>query len=113
MTYSFAKIGCRDGASANYSEATIFGSDREALVALGESPGRAFSRFFLDSICRPTLQVENVSHRKMMTSAGIRYRKPRVSKATGMGRSNCPKCGRLTWSYNTYDDGYCDDHRMY
>lgn len=98
------------GETLNYEDAKVFDSP-EAIAVLANQNGAVHSKAFIDSICRRTLQAKNVNHRKMMTSAGIRYRSPRKSRpTTGKTRCNCPHCGKITWDYNPYENAYCRDH---
>lgn len=97
------------GYTPDYAKAKVYESV-DAISALTNQAGAIHSKVFLDSICRPTLQVGNVNHRTMMTSAGIRYRAPRKSYAKGMTRGNCPECGQITWDYNPYENAYCKHH---
>jgi len=93
--------------TADYSKAKVYES-QDALLQLNQA-GAALSKAFLDSICRPTLQAENINHRKMITSAGIKYRAPRKRKeSSGKHRHNCPACGKIVWDYNPYDAPYCN-----
>ena len=99
-----------EGYTANYSEAKVYDS-MGAIIALQNQSGAVLSKKFLDAICRPTLQAENVNHRIMMTSAGIKRRAPRKGRPTmGKFRGNCPVCGKITWDYNPYENDYCKDH---
>lgn len=98
------------GFTANYSEAKVY-ADIDALEALSNQQGIVLSKAFLDTICRPTIQVQNINHRKMITAAGIKYRSPRKKRAgTGKTRGNCPECGKITWGYDPHENSYCDDH---
>ena len=98
------------GYTANYNEAKIYDS-MGAITALQNQSGAVLSKSFLDAICRPTLQADNVNHRKMMTSAGIKYRAPRYKRPTmGKTRGNCPECGKITWDFNPYENAHCSDH---
>ena len=100
------------GHTTDYSKAKVF--DMDGALAMSNRGGFALSKSFLDSICRPTLQAKNVNHRKMMTSAGIKYRAPRKSAATsGKTRGNCPECGKITWDYNPYENAHCNEHQKY
>lgn len=94
-------------ATANYNEAKVYISTEE-IQALENQCGSILSKRFLDTICRRTIQIENVNHRKMITSAGIKYRSPRKPrKTTGKTRGNCPVCGKITWDYNPYENAHC------
>lgn len=94
-------------ATANYNEAKVYASI-EDVQALDNQSGAVLSKGFLDTICRRTIQDENINHRKMVTSAGIKYRRPRKhSKTTGKIRGNCPACGKITWDYNPFENAYC------
>ncbi|WP_372834885.1 hypothetical protein [Pontibacterium sp.] len=97
------------GYTADYSKAKIYEST-VALCQLQNQSGAALSKAFLDTICRRTLQAENVNHRKMITAAGIKYRAPRKRATTGKTRGNCPECGKITWDYNPYENAYCSEH---
>ena len=95
--------------TANYNEAKVYGSI-EAITELANQSGAVMSKAFLDTICRRTVQRENINHRKMITSAGIRYRAPRKRKGTtGKTRGNCPGCGKITWDHNPYENAWCSD----
>jgi hypothetical protein len=98
--------------TVNYDEAKVFHQSDDIVQFMIGRNGVIHSKRFLDSIVRRSLQVKNVNHRKMITAAGIKYRKPRESKATGKVRSNCPKCGRLVWGYNPHEAEYCREHRF-
>lgn len=96
-----------EGYTCDYRYAKVYESS-EAIVALSNQSGAILSKALLDTICRRTLQSGNVNHRKMMTSAGIKYRAPRKSRATtGKERGNCPTCGRITWG-SPYENEYCN-----
>lgn len=96
--------------TANYSDALVF-TNLEDVLAIDVGSAAVLSKAFLDTICRPTLQAENVNHRTMMTSAGIKYKAPRKKgPTTGKTRGNCPECGKITWDYNPYENAYCSDH---
>ena len=98
------------GYTSDYSEAKVY-ADIDALEALSNQQGIVLSKAFLDTICRPTIQVQNINHRKMITAAGIKYRSPRKKRAgTGKTRGNCPDCGKITWGYDPHENAYCDDH---
>lgn len=102
------------GVTANYEEAKAYSLDDD----FSKLPGFALSKSFLDTICRRTLQAENVNHRKMITASGIKYRAPRKPRCTtGKTRGNCPICGKITWDYNPYENAFCSrscehDHDM-
>lgn len=104
----------KDGTpTCNYSDAYVF-TNLEELSILKNQDGAVHSKAFLDTICRRTVQVGNINHRKMITAAGIKYRSPR-KKSAGMGktRGNCPKCGKITWDYDCDINAYCSDHQPY
>lgn len=78
------------------------------VICCSVQSGCVLSKKFIDTICRRTLQKGNVNHRKMMTSAGIKYQQPRKQRlTTGKSRGNCPTCGRITWG-SPYENEYCD-----
>lgn len=98
------------GRTLNYNEAEVFTEDNfiEALIGTG---GAVLSKAFIDTICRRTVQSENINHRKMITASGIKYRAPRQRMTTGKTRGNCPECGKITWDYNPYENAYCSEHQ--
>jgi hypothetical protein len=92
--------------TADYGNAKIY-QDVEALKVMANQTGAALSKSFLDSICRRTVQAENINHRKMITAAGIKYQKPRQRKDSGKTRHNCPVCAKFVWAFNPYHAPYC------
>lgn len=99
---------CEVGRTYDYSKAKSYTYD-EAL-RIGSRTGNAviWGKSYLDGIARRTFQAYNISTRKMITGAGIKYKKPRKKKpGTGKTRGNCPGCGKITWDYNPYDHAYC------
>ncbi|WP_415913312.1 hypothetical protein [Neptuniibacter sp. QD37_11] len=100
--------GIEDGSTVKYSDARVYQAS-ELEEHAGRENVRILSKSYLDRICRPTLQFKNVNRRKMMTSAGIRYRAPRKPRpSSGKTRHNCPTCGKIVWDYNPYEAPYCD-----
>lgn len=96
------------GKTFNYGEAHEFTKD-QAKATAGDSHV-IWSKTYLDTICRRTFQEGNISTRKMITGAGIKYKKPRKKKeSSGKVRWNCPSCGKINWQYNPYDFEYCSD----
>lgn len=96
------------GYTANYNLAKIYTPDQ--VQDLEDQCGAILSKAFLDTICRPTIQAENVNKRKMITSSGIKYTSPRKRRETmGKTRMNCPCCGKISWQYNPYDFDGCSD----
>jgi hypothetical protein len=89
----------------NYSLAKIF--NLEEALTCSELRGAIWSKSYLDGLQRRTFQSGNISTRKMITGPGIKYKKPRPSKATGKIRWNCPSCGRISWQFNPYDYDGC------
>lgn len=95
------------GTTANYNEAKTYQLDGD----FSKNSGFALSKAFLNTICRRTIQSENINHRKMITASGIKYRAPRKQRMkTGKTRGNCPECGKITWDYNPYENAYCPAH---
>ena len=65
---------------------------------------------YLTTIARRTFQAENINTRKMITGAGIKYKKPRKPRpTTGKTRWNCPGCGKIHWQFNPYNFDGCND----
>lgn len=104
---AFAIMG---GKTFNYSEACVFTLlDAEELVSK-LSNAKIWSKSYLDTISRRTFQRGKVNTRKMITGAGIKYKKPRKKKAdSGKIRWNCPGCGKFRWQHNPYDFDGCSD----
>lgn len=98
--------------TANYNEARVFTPD-EALKKLTQTTGKIMSKAFLDSICRPTFQKQNINKRKMMGSAGIKYRSPKKRIRSGKQRTNCPKCGKIMWVRYDGDNPCCEPANYY
>lgn len=103
---AFAVMG---GKTYDYSKAAIFS------IADAKAVSRAntiiWPKSYLDSICRSTFQEDNINIRKMVTGAGIKYKKPRKPRMTsGKSRGNCPVCGQITWDFNPYENAYCNSH---
>lgn len=99
------------GRTLNYNEAKVFVGPG-SIESLADKSGAALSKAFIDTICRRTIQAENVNHRKMITASGIKYRAPRKkTMTTGKTRGNCPECGKITWDYNPYENAYCPEHQ--
>lgn len=94
------------GLTINYKDARVYTEQELKGLSLSERQV-VLPKVFLDKIARRTVQSENVNHRKMMTAAGIRYRTPRKSKATGMTRHNCPDCGVIVWDYDPHEAPKC------
>lgn len=96
------------GKTYNYEKAHIFTLNQ--AKQFDNSSHKIWSKSYLDKICRRTFQEENINTRKMITGAGIKYKKPRKKKETsGKYRFNCPKCGKINWQYNPYDFTSCSD----
>ncbi|AGG58092.1 hypothetical protein VPAG_00056 [Vibrio phage douglas 12A4] len=95
FTSHFAHLGTFD-----YSEARIYTKEEAELIIVSTN-FVMWPKSVLDSISRRTFQVDNVSTRKMITGAGIKYKRPRPRKPrTGKTRHNCPLCGRINWQYD-------------
>jgi len=103
------------GKTFNYSEATIL-----SKIETGSFPDSThfiiWNKLYLDTLSRRTFQPENINTRKMITSPGIKYKKPRNRETTGKVRWNCHCCGKINWQFNPYDfegcvDIYCDEYR--
>jgi len=100
-----------DGETFDYGKAHVFIGGAGVNFILGKSGMILWPKDYLDTICRRTFQSTNINTRKMITGAGIVYRKPRKPRpTTGKTRGNCPECGKITWDYNPYEDAYCADH---
>lgn len=70
-----------------------------------------WSKAYLISKSRRTFQEQNISIRKMVTGAGIKYKKPRKRRETsGKTRHNCPNCGKIVWDYNPYEAPNCSTY---
>ena len=96
------------GKTFNYDEAHVF--TRTQATNIVKDDDVIWSKTYLDIICRRTFQEENISTRKMITGAGIKYKKPRKKKATsGKTCWNCPGCGKINWQHNPYDFEGCND----
>lgn len=96
----------KDGQTFDYSNAGVYSLSEALLV-----DGVIWSKSYLDSICRRTFQRENIKTRKMITGAGISYKKPRKKRPiTGKERWNCPSCGKISWQFSPYDFEGCNDH---
>ena len=96
------------GKTFNYDKAATFTKDQASYAAKDNDV--IWSKTYLDSICRRTFQAENISTRKMITGAGIKYKKPRKKRETsGKTRWTCPSCGKINWQYNPYDFEACND----
>ncbi len=93
----------------DYNEAHVMNLETAKLVV--QVSGKIWSKVYLDSITRRTFQRENVNTRKMITGAGIKYKKPRKKReSSGKTRWNCPTCGKLSWQLNPYDFDGCLDY---
>jgi len=93
----------------NYDEAEIFTYD-EAMREFSGTKDIILPKSYLDTICRPVIHRQQVNTRKMITGAGIKYKKPRKKKeTTGKTRWNCPSCGRMVWQFNPYDFDGCNN----
>lgn len=99
------------GMTYNYTKARKF-LLKEAITLTKSDPiYKVWSVAYLNTICRRTFQRENISTRKMITGAGIRYKKPRKQRPkTGKTRWNCPTCGKISWQFNPYDFDGCGDY---
>ncbi len=96
------------GKTYNYDEAITCSYGKALEIAAKSSNRIMWSKPYLETIARRTFQVENIDTRKMITGAGIKYKKPRKARpTTGKTRGNCPTCGKLTWDYNPYENAYC------
>lgn len=93
------------GMTFNYDEAEVMDLNTAAFMS-----GKVWPKSYLDTLCRRTFQRENIGARKMITSAGIKYKKPRKQRpTTGKVRWNCPSCGKINWQFNPYDFDGCMD----
>lgn len=96
------------GGSFDYGKATVFNIG-DALRERNVN-GVIWSKEYIDTLKRRTFQAENISTRKMITGAGIKYKKPRKPRPTsGKERWNCPCCGRIVWQFNPYDFDHCNN----
>jgi hypothetical protein len=93
--------------SSNYSQAKVFTLEEAGTLDIN---GAIHSKRFIDSISRRVIKAYDINMRKMVTNAGIKYRKQRKRMTTGKTRGNCPTCGKITWGFNPYENEYCDDH---
>lgn len=95
--------------SFDYREAELFTYDG-AMREFAGSDHVILSKDYMDSLCRSVLWRSQVSTRKMITGAGIKYKKPRKKKeGTGKTRMNCPECGRIHWQLDPHTFYGCDD----
>lgn len=96
------------GKTFNYNDAAIFNHDQAEAISKNDDNLEIWSKAYLDTICRSTFQEENINTRKMITGAGIKYKKPRKPRPTsGKSRGNCPVCGVLTWDYDPHINALC------
>lgn len=101
----------RLGRSYNYKDAKVFSRGEADAFWHDRDMYSVFSKTSIDNISRRTFQACNIDKRKMITKPGIKLVKPkRARPTTGKTRGNCPECGKLTWSYNPYENGYCAEH---
>ena len=99
---------CDDGRTYNYDKANTYNYDDALFFGSTSSNAVIWSKEYLDTIARRTFQAQNINIRKMVTGAGIAYKKPRKPKETsGKARGNCPECGKITWTFNPYESAYC------
>ena len=96
-----------EGETYEYSNAKVF-SEHEIWIAYSELEDYSiFSKSALDKIARRTFQLQNIDKKAMIKKAGIKLVKPKIVRpTTGKTRGNCPKCGKITWDYNPYDNAY-------
>lgn len=95
------------GHTFNYAEAESFTHDG-AMREFAGTKHVILSKTYLDTLCRPVIHRQQINTRKMITGAGVRYKKPRKKKqGTGKTMMNCPSCGRIHWQYNPYDFDGC------
>jgi hypothetical protein len=94
--------------SYNYSEAKVF--NKEEGTKVGCQEGFAlFAKSDMDKICRKTFQAPNIDKLNMIKRAGIKLVAPKRKRSTtGKTRGNCPKCGKITWDFNPYENAHCD-----
>lgn len=93
----------------NYSLAKVF--NLKDALSCSDLRGVIWSKSYLDGLQRRTFQEGNISTRKMITGAGIKYKKPRKKKpSSGKTMWNCPSCGKISWQYNPYDFDGCSDY---
>ena len=98
------------GRTFNYDEAKEYGYDDALLYAACAPNAVVWSKEFLDTIARRTFQAENINTRKMITSAGIKYKQPRKPReSTGKTRHNCPSCRQFVWDHNPHEAPYCSN----
>jgi hypothetical protein len=111
--------GCWDGNDIKFKN-EMFGTynlksavvvSYQAAIGYCNEGNTIWLKSYLDSIARPTFQSENINMKTMVRDAGIKYKKPRVPRpTTGKTRGNCPKCGKITWDFNRYENAHCSDH---
>jgi hypothetical protein len=93
----------------NYNDAESFTYDAAMREFVG-TRNTILSKTYLDTICRPVIHRQQIDTRKMITGAGVKYKKPRKKKeGTGKTMMNCPKCGRIHWQFNPYDFDVCSN----
>jgi hypothetical protein len=97
-----------NGNSYNYLDAKLF--NREDGIKLGCKEGFAlFAKSDMDRVCRRTFQAININRLNMIKRAGIKLATPKRKRpTTGKTRGNCPKCGKITWDFNPYENAHCD-----
>lgn len=102
---AFAVVG---GKSYNFDHAWRHNLDQIQKLTKEFPNSQIWPVAYLDTICRRTFQRQNVNTRKMITGAGIKYKKPRKRRpTTGQVRHNCPTCGKIVWDYKPYEAPYC------
>ena len=96
------------GRTFDYDAAEEYTYDEALRIASRTGGYVIWSKEYLNTIARRTFQSENINIRKMITGAGIKYKKPRAKKPdSGKTRHNCPCCGRIVWDFNPYDAPHC------
>jgi len=92
-------------ATYNYEQAAVFSKD---TLTFDKESYTVFSKASIDKIARRTFQAHNIDMKAMSINAGIKIKKPKLSRpTTGKTRGNCPQCGRITWDYDPYENAYC------
>ena len=102
------------GETYEYNKAKVFSRNQISEAFLKVEGYTVFSKSALDKIARRTFQLQNIDKKTMIKKSGIKLVKPKkVRPTTGKTRGNCPKCGKITWDYNPYDNAYCFPHQPY
>lgn len=101
---------CDEGKTYNFDKANKYSFPDAFNLQRKNSKLVIWGVPYLETRARKTFHSHNINTRKMITGAGIEYKKPRKQRpTTGKTRGNCPICGRITWDFNPYENATCDD----